>query len=210
MAIGAQPPGEASSPAAQPPGDHDGLPEDLSSLAEEGAPELLPAREPWRSVLRTVGLVEQAIGTGLIVVILVLVLIQVAQRYLPGSGWPWTGEVARLALVWCTFMLSGYLMARDRHIEIRVVDMVLPPRGVAVVKLMAHAVVGATCIAMAYACYRLVADDVGQVTPAAEIPLAWIYLVPLVGFVLTALRAGLAIGLVDVPGIAGRTAGADR
>ena len=46
---------------------------------------------------------EQAIGTFLIVVILVLVLVQVAQRYIPG-GWPWTGEVARLALVWCTFM----------------------------------------------------------------------------------------------------------
>jgi TRAP-type C4-dicarboxylate transport system permease small subunit len=69
---------------------------------------------------------------------------------------------------------------------------------------MTHLVVGATCIAMAYASYRLVADDIGQRTPAAEIPLAWIYVVPMIGFALTALRAGLAIGLVDVPEIAGR------
>ena len=39
--------------------------------------------------------------------------------------------------------------------------------------------------------YDLIADDIGQRTPAAEIPLAWIYVVPLVGFLLTALRAVL-------------------
>jgi TRAP-type transport system small permease protein len=209
MATGAQPPGAATSPSAQPPGDHERLSEDASMLAEEGAPELLPSREPWRSLFRTIGVLERAIGTVLIVVILVLVLIQVAQRYVPGGGWPWTGEVARLALVWCTFILSGYLMARDRHIEIQVVDLVLRPRALAMVKLMAHALVGVTCVAMAFACYHLIADDRGQRTPAAEIPLAWTYVIPMVGFVLTALRAGLAISLIDAPGVARRRGGAD-
>ncbi|MET0773318.1 MAG: TRAP transporter small permease subunit [Candidatus Limnocylindrales bacterium] len=185
-------------------GDHVPEPADESTLAEEGAPELLPRREPWRSVLRTIGLLERVIGSVLIVVILVLVLVQVAQRYLPGNGWPWTGEVARLALVWCTFILSGYLMARDRHIEIQVVDLLLGPRALALVKLMTHVVVLVTCTGMAYACYTLIAGDIGQRTPAAEIPLAWIYVVPLIGFALTALRAGLAIGILDVPAIKGR------
>ena len=49
----------------------------------------------------------------------------------------------------------------------------------------------------------LIADDIGQVTPAAEIPLAWIYVVPLVGFLLAALRSGLAL-FVDVREVAGR------
>ena len=66
----------------------------------------------------------------------------------------------------------------------------LPPRALAVVKLMVHVVVAATCLAMTYASYRLIADDIGQRTAAAEIPLAWIYVVPMVGFALTALRAG--------------------
>ena len=54
--------------------------------------------------------------------------------------------------------------------------------GLGVLKLFVHVVVGATCLAMAYAIYQLIADDIGQRTPAAEIPLAWIYVVPLVGF----------------------------
>ena len=205
MNFGAPPSGEASATAADPPGGLDGLPVDESSLAEVDTPELLPHREPWRSMLHGIGVLERTIGSALIVVILVLVLIQVAQRYLPGSGWPWTGEVARLALVWCTFVLSGYLMAHDRHISIQVVDLLLPPRGLAVVQLLGHVVVGLTCLAMAYACYQLIADDIGQVTPAAEIPLAWIYTMPLVGFALTALRAVLAIGMLDIPAIAGRS-----
>ena len=57
---------------------------------------------------------------------------------------------------------------------------------------------------MAYSIYYLIADDIGQRTPAAEIPLVWIYMVPLVGFLLTALRAALWIVVSDVPQIRGR------
>ena len=92
-------------------------------------PSCCRSARPLRAILHGLGLVEEAIGTLLIVVILVLVLVQVAQRYLPGGGWPWTGEVARLALVWCTFILSGYLMAHDRHMSIQLIDFVLPPQG---------------------------------------------------------------------------------
>jgi TRAP-type C4-dicarboxylate transport system permease small subunit len=50
---------------------------------------------------------------------------------------------------------------------------------------------------MAYATFRLIADDIGQRTPAAEIPVTVVYVLPLIGFVLTAVRAVMAIGLVD-------------
>jgi TRAP-type C4-dicarboxylate transport system permease small subunit len=169
-----------------------------SSLALEASAELLPRRPRLRTAFRAISLAEQVVGTALILVILILVLVQVAQRYLPG-GWPWTGEVARLALVWCTFALSGYLMAHDRHISIRVVDLVLSRRGLGLVKAMGHLFVAVTCAAMAIATYLLIANDIGQRTPAAGIPLAWIYLAPLAGFTLTSLRAAMAIILVDVP-----------
>ena len=76
----------------------------------------------------TIGLAEQAIAVGCMIAILTLVLLQVLQRYLPDGGWAWTGEVARLAMVWLAFILSGYLLALDRHITIQLVDYVLPPR----------------------------------------------------------------------------------
>ena len=185
---------DRTSPADPPPAADDG----------DGHVELLPSGGPLRSVMKTVGRIEQAIGASLIVIILVLVLVQVAQRYIQAfDGWPWTGEVPRLALVWCTFALTGYLMAQDRHITIKVIDLVAPERVLSLIKLFSHLIVLATCLGMAYATYRLIADDIGQRTPAAQIPLAWFYVMPLVGYLLTALRAAMVIGLLDVREIRG-------
>jgi TRAP-type C4-dicarboxylate transport system permease small subunit len=176
---------------------------DSAGLGGETNPELLPAREPLRSIMHLIGQAEQVIGGVLLVIILVLVLAQVAQRYLPG-GYPWTGELARLSMVWATFVLAGYLMAHDRHIAIHVVDYVLHGRALAAVKLMVNVVVLVTCLVLLYGTYVLIDTDIGQVTAAAEIPLRYVNAVPLVGFFLTAIRAVLGIVVNDVPALLGR------
>jgi TRAP-type C4-dicarboxylate transport system permease small subunit len=174
------------------------------SLGGESNPEILPAREPWRSIVHGIGIVEQVIGALLLAAILVLVVALVAQRYLPGVNFPETGEVARLAMVWGTFLMAGYLMAHDRHIAIHVVDYVLHGRALAAVRLVVNLIVLVTCIGLLYATYLLVAGDIGQVTPAAEIPLQFVNAIPIVGFALTALRALLWIVMHDVPAVLGK------
>jgi TRAP-type C4-dicarboxylate transport system permease small subunit len=178
-----------------------GSPDDASELhglGKETTPEVLPAREPFRSLLRWLGLVEQSTGVLLLLVILVLVLVQVAQRYLPG-GAAWTGEISRFAMVWATFVMSGYLLAHDQHIAIKVVDYFLSVRALGGIRLLGHALVAATCLAMMYATYDFMTHDRGQVTAAAEIPLAIIYAVVALGFASTALRAVLIIVVLDLP-----------
>ncbi len=172
-----------------------------SVTGEEANPELLPQREPFRTAFHTIGLIEQAIGTLLLVAILFLVLTQVAQRYIPGQGWPWTGEVARYSMVWVAFVLSGYLVAHDRHIAIHLVDYVLSGRGLALIKLLVNAVILVTCLGMMYATYDLIASDIGQVTAAAELPLKWVNVPVLIGFALSATRAALAIVVADLPAL---------
>lgn len=175
-----------------------GAPE-VSILGVETNPELLPRREPFRTGLHAIGLLEQAIGTLLIVTILVLVLTQVAQRYVPGQGWPWTGEVARYSMVWLAFVLSGYLVAHDRHIAIHLVDFVLRGRGLAFVKMLVNVTILVTCLAMTYATYDLIANDIGQVTAAAEMPLKLVHIPVLIGVALSAVRAALGIVVADLP-----------
>jgi TRAP-type C4-dicarboxylate transport system permease small subunit len=179
-------------------------PSETEGLGGESNPEILPGREPWRTIVHGIGVIEQVIGALLLVVILVLVVALVAQRYLPGVNFPQTGEVARLAMVWGTFVMAGYLAAHDRHIAIHVVDYVLGGRRLATVKLAVNLLVLVTCLVLLYATYQLVVDDIGQVTPAAEIPLRFVNAVPIVGFALTALRALLWIAMHDVPALLGR------
>jgi TRAP-type C4-dicarboxylate transport system permease small subunit len=174
--------------------------EEIERLDAEHEQELLPEGQPWRRIMHGIGVAEQAIASVLLGVILVLVLGQVASRYVPGS-WVWTGEVARLSLVWLTFIIAGYIAAFDRHIAIHVVDWVLAGRALAAVKVFANIVVIATCVAMMYAVYQLVATDIGGVTPAAELPLAFVNAVPFIGFALVALRSFMRIVLVDMPAL---------
>lgn len=171
----------------------------------ESNPEVLPTREPWRAIVHGIGIAEQVIGAVLLASILVLVVALVAQRYLPGVNFPQTGEVARLAMVWGTFLMAGYLMGHDRHIAIHLVDYVLGERPLAAVKLVVNLIVLITCVVLAYATYLLVAGDIGQVTPAAEIPLQIVNTIPIIGFVLTAIRAFLWIAVHDLPAVLGRT-----
>jgi TRAP-type C4-dicarboxylate transport system permease small subunit len=39
----------------------------------------------------------------------------------------------------------------------------------------------------------MITDDTGQASPAMELPLPLVYVIPLAGFVLTAVRAALAV-----------------
>jgi TRAP-type C4-dicarboxylate transport system permease small subunit len=183
-------------------------PAETESLGGESNPEILPPREPWRSIVHGIGIAEQVIGSLLLVVILLLVLAQVGQRYLPGANYPWTGEIARLSMVWATFVMAGYLAAHDRHIAIHVVDYVLAGRALATLKLTVNLVVMVTCLALLYATYQLITTDIGQVTAAAQLPLRFVNAVPLIGFSMTALRAGLVVAVDDVPALIGRREGA--
>jgi len=192
------------SPAASGPADAqpqvDGDESEPGGLGAEATPELLPAREPFRSLMRWLGLAEQGAGIFLLVVILILVLWQIIQRWLP-SGFAWTGEIARFGMVWATFVMAGYLLAHDAHIAIKVVDLVLPVRVLGAVKLLGHLMITVVCAVMMYGVFDFMAHDRGQVTAAAEVPLTVIYTVVAFGFASTALRGVLAMLVIDLPEI---------
>lgn len=145
------------------------------------------------AALRWAGVAEQGAAMALIVMVFVLILIQVAQRFLPVSGWVWSGELARYGLVWLTFVLAGYLTGRDEHIALELVDYVVKGRPQAWVKAFANLVVAAISVGFVWEAWTLVTGESRQTSPALGLPLTWVYTVPLVGFTLTALHALLRI-----------------
>jgi TRAP-type C4-dicarboxylate transport system permease small subunit len=140
-------------------------------------------------VLRVVEIIEGTAGALLLVAILALIMAQVIVRFSPFGGWVWTGELARFSLVWLTFVLAGYLLGRDQHISLDVLDHVLPQRGRRVVEIVSHLVVAAVCAGFVYEGVALVEARSGIRSSAAEIPMSLVYAVPTVGFAVTAVRA---------------------
>jgi TRAP-type C4-dicarboxylate transport system permease small subunit len=169
--------------------------------ASDGEPPLLPHREPMRSFFRILGIVEQIVGSLLLSLILILVLAQVAYRYIPGTA-AWTGELARLSLVWATFLMAGYLIANPpHHIAIKVIDYVVEGRWLTLIKLFANLVILGTCVVLVYGSYTLVTTSVDQVTPAGGLSLRFVNAIPMIGLALVAVRVVLAIVIRDVPAL---------
>ncbi|WP_051051132.1 TRAP transporter small permease [Nocardiopsis salina] len=147
------------------------------------------ATPPRPTPVRWLERAELATGAFFLVLVFVLMLVQAVQRHLPVEGWVWTGELARLGLVWLAFSLVGYLVGRDEHLTLKLVDMVAGPRLLRAVWVFANLTVAAIGVLLIVEAVSLVFGDSPLSTPALEIPVGWTYLVPLAGLALAVLRA---------------------
>lgn len=148
---------------------------------------------PHSAVLRWLALGEQILGSALVVLIFALMLVQALQRYLPMDSWIWAGELARFSLVWLTFAVAGYLMGRDSHITLKLIDHSVPAGALRLVTTVANLVIAAVCAGFAYEAFELLQLPPLQTSPGLGMPVKWLYLIPLIGLVLTAIRALVAI-----------------
>lgn len=156
-----------------------------------------PGRPPaLRRLAGLVTAVEVTIAGLAAALIFVLVLLQAGQRYLPIDGYTWTGELARYGLVWLTFAMAGVLVSRDGHIALKLTDQIPSEPVVRGIQVLALLVVGVTGAGFAWACWALIGESGSLTTPALGMPMSWVYVLPLIGFVSTAIRA--LISALDV------------
>ncbi|WP_051061782.1 TRAP transporter small permease [Nocardiopsis chromatogenes] len=148
----------------------------------------VPRRRP--AAVRWLEGAELAVGAALLTMIFALMLTQALQRHLPVAGWVWTGELARLGLVWLAFSLAGHLLGRDEHITLKVVDLLPGARLRRGVWILANLVVAAVGAAFTAEAAELVLNGPPVRTPALGLPMNAVYAVPLAGLALAALRAG--------------------
>lgn len=160
-----------------------------------------PAKRTVRGVLfaisRWIGIGEQVVGGLLITAILVLILLQVVSRETAVPSYPWTGELARMSLVWLTFAVMGHLTGRDEHVKLQFIDHVVRGSGQRYVDAFSKLVVAGISIGFVVQAQALVRTLglTGQALPASGIDVKWVFVMPLVGFSLTALRALLGLFL---------------
>lgn len=170
-------------------------------MGGEGGNE--PERRRWAPWVAFVTRLEIGLGAAALVLIFLLMLMQVVQRYLPVSGWPWTGELARFCLVWLTVTVAGVLVTSDSHIALQLVDGIKNPIVVRVVRVVASLTVAAVGAAFALEAWDLMVSQGRLRSPSLRMPLTWLYVFPFLGFVSTAVRGvAAAIGFArsrDVP-----------
>ncbi len=102
----------------------------------------------------------------MLLVILVLVFAQAAQRHLPVTAAAWTGEVSRFGLAWLTLGLAGVLITLRGHITLEVLDIVPKPQFVRFVQAFALVVTAVIAAGLAREAFALVQSQ-GRCDPRA-------------------------------------------
>lgn len=136
--------------------------------------------------------IEIGIGALALVMIFVMVFLQALQRYLPGDGFAWTGELARFSLIWLTFAAAGVLVSTNGHIALEIVDAVPNQLVVRWVQVFALAVVAATGVGLTLEALALIDSQQIIKSPVLRVPMSVIYIPVLIGVVSLTVRAVIA------------------
>lgn len=165
--------------------------DDASANAAPSSADPAGMKPPWREprILRAWAAAEMAAACVCLVVIFVSVLWQVISRYVPSLNWPGVSELANYSLIVLTFIMVGYLIGRNGHITIQIIDYVVKGRAFVVVKAVSAACTAVICALLAYEAYSLIVTYSSRRTAALEIPIWILYAVPLVGFASGTVRA---------------------
>lgn len=130
---------------------------------------------PFARCVRWMILGEQTLAALFLFVILATMGAQVFARYFFGAPFSWSEEVARLALIWMTFMAAAFVMAEGRHITVDVLSARLSLRWQLWLECLSHSIVAGTCLLLLIGGSRFV-WYVGKVgSPSLGIPMSWWY-----------------------------------
>lgn len=138
-------------------------------------------------------LLEQGVLNLLLISMLLLVLAQVVSRYVSALPAFWIEEVARLTLVWITFLGAAVAVARGINL---VVTFLSDRFGAAYTRAarIGSGILELVCfLTLALASWELL-DQLGAVsTSASGLPRGLLFLAPLIGFTLAAIHTLVSI-----------------
>ena len=143
---------------------------------------------------------EQAIAALLLFIILATMATQVFARYVFGSPFSWSEEVARLSLIWLTFISAAFVMAQGRHIAVDMISARFGDRGKFLIECFSFLVVAAACLLLLIGGAKFI-WYVGKVgSPSLGVPKSWWYGAGGVGLLLTAFHSLINLFQVVVTG----------
>ena len=136
---------------------------------------------------------EEWFGVLLIVGFFVLLLIQVAMRYLMGSTYPWIVEVARLLFIWTTLIGAGFAVGRKSHITVTAISDALLKRRSHIATALGLLISLALGVLLAVASWELMETLGGVAASASGLSRGLFFLPGVIGFGLVALHSALLL-----------------
>ena len=144
---------------------------------------------PLATCVQWMVLCEKTIAGLFLLVIVSTIAAQVFARYVFGAPFQWSEEVARLALIWMTFISAAFVMAERRHIAVDMISSRVGDGGKLFIECISYVVVAASCLLLLIGGANFV-WHVGKVgSPALGVPKSWWYGAGMVGLLLMAVHS---------------------
>jgi TRAP-type C4-dicarboxylate transport system permease small subunit len=135
----------------------------------------------YKRLLDRIGAVEQVLGVGLILLIVIAITVQVFTRYALGRPIAWVEESATYAFIWMVFVGASLGLKKGRHILIETFGKLLPARGAAGLRTLVWILVLTTLVVLVYQGIKVMGVEGRSTTISLpiELPRSWFYSLPL-------------------------------
>lgn len=144
---------------------------------------------PLATWVRWMVLGEKTLAGLFLLVIVSTMAAQVVARYVFDAPFQWSEEVARLALIWMTFISAAFVMAEGRHIAVDIISSRVGDGGKLFIECMSYVLIAASCLLLLIGGANFV-WYVGKVgSPALGVPKSWWYGAGMVGLLLMAVHS---------------------
>lgn len=144
---------------------------------KSGLLRLLAMLELWSSVVFLSGLI-------------ILVVLQVFTRFVLNNPLVWTEELARFVFIWFVFCAAAFVTGRRKNITVILYGAKrIGPRAISIIETFAHVLIITASVFMIFGGVQLMARTAGVVWPATQIPVSFVYLIPLISFILIAFHS---------------------
>ena len=132
---------------------------------------------------------EEVLLCVIITVITVVSGLQVICRYLFNNSLTWSEELSRYLFVWTGFLTLSLSIKCRSIISIDVFMLWMPKRVRAVLNVVVYLFCTVVFAMLSVNAYHMVVSSSGQISPAMGLPLAVVYIGPLLGLVLSIIRS---------------------
>jgi TRAP-type C4-dicarboxylate transport system permease small subunit len=135
---------------------------------------------------------EEALIVILLAVMSTLIVMQVIMRYVFSASLSWSDEAARYCFVWMTYLGVAYGVKHSAHVNVTAAIDLFPERLHPWFRMLAICLIGVFASLVVWEGWFLVEKLLrfGQKSSSLGIPMAWVYMAPVVGFALVLVRLG--------------------
>lgn len=159
-------------------GARDGQVPDLDSYIERDYYE-----RKWKPYALLVD-AERFVAGGLLIAVFAIIIFQVFTRYALNMPLPWSEEVARLLVVWLTFVGAGFVASRNAHIAVDILAVYLPKKIATATQILSMLTVVAASAYMVWAALSLMLLTGPLRLTATSLPMPLLYGAVFVGYLM--------------------------